>query len=284
MRIDAHQHFWIPEKFPYPWMPEGESLLRRNYLPEDLLPLLEQNRFHGSIVVQAATDPAEAAWLLSLADENPFILGVVAWVDLTSPGLPHVLDRLQRHPRFRGVRHPVHDEPHPQWLLRPDVLAGLAELARRDIPFDLLLRPPHLPLVPLLADHVPNLRMVIDHLAKPKLAGPALDAWAQNLSRAAQLPQVYCKLSGMVTEADPGTWTARDFAPLVTHALAAFGAERCLFGSDWPVCRLAASWKQVLAIFTQACGPLPQDQRDWLLGGTAIRFYRLPDPGSGTNS
>ena len=284
MRIDAHQHFWIPEKFPYPWMPEGENVLRRSYLPEDLLPVLQQHRFDGSIVVQAATDPAEAGWLLSLADENPLILGVVGWVDLTSPGLPCVLDQLQRHPRFRGVRHPVHDEADPQWLLRPEVLAGLAELARRDIPFDLLLRPIHLPLVPLLVDRVPDLRMVIDHLAKPKPGTGDLDAWAHDLSRAAQVPHVYCKLSGLVTEADPGTWTARDFAPLLTHALAAFGAERCLFGSDWPVCCLAASWKQVLAIFTQACGPVPQQQRDWLLGGTAIRFYRLPGTGPGTNS
>ena len=275
MRIDAHQHFWSLEKFTYPWMPEGEGVLRRDYLPADLAPILEEHRFDGSIAVQATTDAGEAGWLLSLTDKNQFLKGVVAWADLTSSNFPGELDKLQRHPRFVGVRHPVHDEEDQRWLLREDVLANLGELARRGIPYDLLLRPMHLALVPLVAERVPDLRMVIDHLAKPFIADHLLDGWAEDLAEAAKLPQVYCKLSGMITEASPQTWKPQDLAPYIRHALDVFSPERCMFGSDWPVCRLAGSWKQVLASFTQACGPLPQETRDKLLGETASEFYRL---------
>jgi L-fuconolactonase len=273
MRIDAHQHFWQLTRFSYPWMPEGESVLRRDYLPEDLAPILEEHRFDGSIAVQATTDPGEAQWLLDLATANRFIKGAVVWTDLTSPALPHELDRFQQHSKFKGIRHPVHDEPEERWLLRDDVISGLTELARRGIPYDLLLRPIHLPLIPRIAERVPNLRMVIDHLAKPRIAARDMEGWARSLSEAANLPQVFCKLSGMVTEASPQTWKAQDLQPYIAHTLKAFGPERCMFGSDWPVCRLAAGWKQVLAAFTQACGPLPQAVRDQLLGETAMRFY-----------
>jgi len=275
MRIDAHQHFWQLTRFHYAWMPEGESVLKRDYLPEDLGPILEEHRFDGCIAVQATTDPGEAQWLLHLAEANSFIKGAVVWTDLTSPGLHAELDILQQSLKFKGIRHPVHDEPDARWLLREDVLAGLMELARRDIPYDLLLRPIHLPLVPLVADRVPNLRMVIDHIAKPPIVEGKLEGWAQSLSEAAKLPQVFCKLSGMVTEANLQTWKAQDLQPFIAHTLKVFGPERCMFGSDWPVCRLAAGWKQVLAAFTQACGPLPQGVRDQLLGETAIRFYGL---------
>ena len=138
MRIDAHQHFWDITKLDYPWMPPGESVLRRNYLPADLAPILEQHNFDGAVVVQANVVMEETWWLLDLAAQNEIIRGVVAWVDLTDPGVGHVLDQCQRHPKFKGVRHIVHDEPDLHWLLRPDVLNGLRELARRDIPYDLL--------------------------------------------------------------------------------------------------------------------------------------------------
>ena len=275
MRIDAHQHFWQLSRFHYGWMPEGESVLKRDYLPEDLAPILEEHRFDGCIAVQATTDPGEGQWLLDLATANRFIKGVVVWTDLTGSGLAQELDRLQQHPKFKGIRHPVHDELDARWLLREDVLASLTELARRDIPYDLLLRPVHLPLIPRIAERVPNLRMVIDHLAKPRIAEGTLESWAQGISEAAKLPQVFCKLSGMVTEANLQTWKAQDLQPYLSHTLSVFGPERCMFGSDWPVCRLAASWKQVLAAFTQACGPLQQAVRDQLLGETAIRFYGL---------
>jgi L-fuconolactonase len=275
MRIDAHQHFWDLSRLDYAWMPPGESVLRRNYLPEDLRPILEENRFDGSVVVQANTVMEETWWLLALARENPFILGVVAWVDLTDVGLPRVLDELQKHPKFKGVRHLVHDEPDPEWLLRPDVLRGLRELARREIPYDLLLRPVHLPLVPRLAEAAPGLRTVIDHIAKPSIAAKRMDGWAEDISATARVPGLCCKLSGMITEADHANWTADDLRPYVQHVLSVFEPERLMFGSDWPVCKLAGSWKRVLAAFTQAIGPQSMERREPLLGGTAMEFYKL---------
>jgi L-fuconolactonase len=273
MRIDAHQHFWDLDRFSYPWMPPAPSKLRQNCLPKDLAPILERNNFDGSIAVQATTLAEEAPWLLDLASQHALILGVVAWVDLTDPRLGATLDELQKSPKFRGVRHPVHDEADLNWLVREDVIAGLRELARRDLPYDLLLFPEHLPLVPRLAEQVPELRMVIDHIAKPKIARGQMEGWAQGMERAAEIPQVYAKLSGMITEADPTNWKAEHLVPFVKHVYNLFGPDRLMFGSDWPVCLLAGTWKEVLAAFTQSLGPLPQEARSKLLGETAERFY-----------
>jgi len=279
MRIDAHQHFWDVSRFDYPWMPPagspGGALLRRNYLPEDLAPILAQHRFDGSVVVQANVTLEETWWLLELASASEWIRGVVAWVDLTDPALDQTLDQCQRHPKFKGVRHIVHDEPDLRWLLRDDVVGGLRELAARDLPYDLLLRPPHLPLIPELAGRVPGLRMVIDHISKPLIASRVFDPWARDLEVASKIPGMHCKLSGMITEATHDHWSPDDLRPWVQHVLALFPPERLMFGSDWPVCRLAGSWKEVLAAFTQACGPISSAEREKILGETATRFYRL---------
>ena len=276
MRIDAHQHFWDLSRFDYAWMPPEPSVLRQSFLPDLLEPILKRNRFDGSIVVQANTLLDETRWLLDLAEAHEFIRAVVGWVDLTDPRLGATLDELQRHPKFKGVRRPVQDEADDHWLLRPDVLAGLAELARRGLPYDLMLRPKHLPLVPNIAGRVPELRMVIDHIAKPPIAAQAMEPWARDIEAAAQLPQVYCKLSGMITEADPANWNAEHLRRYVAHVMRIFGPDRLMFGSDWPVCMLAGSWKQVLAAFTQSIGPQTIEVREKLLGGTAARFYRIP--------
>jgi L-fuconolactonase len=275
MRIDAHQHFWDLARLDYPWMPPGESVLRKNYLPEDLAPILDANRFDGTVVVQANVVIEETWWLLDLAAQYELIRGVVAWVDLTDAEIGHTLDRCQRHPKLKGVRHLVHDEPDNQWLLRHDVISGLRELARRNIPFDLLLRPPHLPFIPKLAEQVPDLRMVIDHIAKPLIATHEIEPWARDMENVSKIPGMHCKLSGMVTEADHKTWKPDDLRPYVQHVLSLFAPDRLMFGSDWPVCLLAGSWKQVLAAFTQACGPIPSEQRELILGETATRFYAL---------
>ncbi len=275
MRIDAHQHFWDIHRFQYPWMPPGESPLRRNYVPQDLEPILKRNRFEGSVVVQANTIIEETLWLLELASEHEFVRGIVGWVDLTDPRVGATLDKFQRHAKFKGVRHLVHDEPDVNWLLRADVIAGLRELARREVPYDLLLRPQHLKIVPGVAEKVPGLRMVVDHIAKPPIATGRMDDWAEDMATVAKIPNVYCKLSGMITEADPRGWKAEHLRPYVAHVLKLFGPERLMFGSDWPVCTLAGSWKEVLAAFTQAIGPQPIDVREKLLGGTAEKFYLL---------
>jgi L-fuconolactonase len=275
MRIDAHQHFWDLERFQYAWMPPEPSPLHGNFLPQHLEPILTRNRFDGSVVVQANTLLAETHWLLELAEAHSFIRGVVGWVDLTDPRLGDELDRLQLHPKFKGVRHPVHDEVDVNWLMREDVLRGLAELARRDLPYDLLLRPPHLPLVPRIAERIPRLRMVIDHIAKPPIATQKLDGWAQDMESAACIPQIRCKFSGMITEDDPRQLKADRLRPYVAHVMSVFGPDRLMFGSDWPVCLTAGSWKEVLAMFTQAVGPQPMEIREKLLGGTATEFYQL---------
>ena len=274
MRIDAHQHFWDIGRLTYPWMPDP-SPLRRNYLPSDLKPILETHHFDGSVVVQAHQSLEEARWLIQLARENDFIKGVVAWVDLTDPQIGKSLDEFQQDARFKGVRHLVHDEPDPRWLLRPDVLAGLAELAHRDIPYDLLLRPVHLAVIPILAEKLPGLRMVIDHIAKPSISTGEFDIWARDMEAVFPVPNLCCKLSGMITEASWNNWSASELRPYVAFVLRGFGPARLMFGSDWPVCLLAGTWKEVLAACTQALGPLPVDVREEILGGTAMRFYGL---------
>jgi L-fuconolactonase len=275
MRIDAHQHFWDLSRFDYAWMPPGPTVLRQTFLPDRLERILKRNRFDGSVLVQANTLLAETNWLLDLAAANEFIRGVVGWVDLTDPRLGDVLDILQRSPKFKGVRHPVHDEADDNWLMRPAVLAGLAELARRGLPYDLLLRPQHLPLVPRIAERIPELRLVIDHIAKPLIAAQVMEPWARDIEAAAELPQVYCKVSGMITEA--GTpWRAEHLRSYVDHVMKIFGPDRLMFGSDWPVCMLAGgTWKEALAAFTQSIGAQPIETREKLLGGTAQKFYRI---------
>jgi L-fuconolactonase len=256
MRIDSHQHFWDLGRFHYSWMPPPPSRIHRNFLPENLAPLLDLNRFDGSVLVQANTLLEESRWLLELASANPFILGVVGWADLTSPQLGAALDEFQRHPRFKGV------------------LGGLREVARRGLPYDLLLRPQHLPLVPRLAEAVPELRMVIDHIAKPPIAAGWTESWARDMERAAELPRVSCKLSGMITEAAPN-WAPSDLRPYVLFILERFGPDRLMYGSDWPVCLLAGNFKRALAAFTQALAPVPTPVRNKIMGETACAFYGL---------
>jgi L-fuconolactonase len=212
-----------------------------------------------------------------LASANPFICGVVGWVDLTDPAVGATLDELQKHPKFRGVRHPAHDEADPNWLVRDDVLRGLSELAHRHLPFDLLIYPSHLPLIFCMAHRVPGLRMVIDHIAKPRIRDGILEPWAADIEAAAKLPRVFCKLSGMITEANRAGWKPQQLAPYIAHVMHVFGPDRLMFGSDWPVCLSAGSWKEVLAAFTQGLGAHPVGVREKLLGQTAARFYGITE-------
>ena len=275
MRIDSHQHYWDLSKLKYDWMPPEPSVLRKTYLPSDLEPILERNRFDGSVVVQAHQSMDETRWLLELGRIHKSILGVVAWVDLKDPDLGKTLDDLKKDPKFKGVRHIVHDEPDVKWIVQPDVIRGLKQLESRDIPYDLLFRPPHLKLVPELSEKLPKLRMVIDHIAKPLIKEGRVDGWADDIATAAKNPNIYCKLSGMITEADPKNWKPEQLVPYVRHVIAMFGPERLMFGSDWPVCLLAGSWKEVLSAFTQAIGAHPIGVREKMLGLTAAEFYRI---------
>lgn len=273
--VDSHQHFWDLSRLDYPWMTPTVEVLRRNYLPQDLRPLLLTEGVHRTVLVQAHQSVAEARWMLDLANETDFIAGVVAWADLTSPALGKDLDELQRHTKFKAIRHMIHDEPDDAWMVRADVVAGFRELEGRNIPYDLLVRPPHLKFVPQLREQCPRLRLVIDHIAKPLIATGKMEGWDRDIERVAALPNVWCKLSGMITEARWESWTPEDLTPYVAHVVGCFGYDRVMFGSDWPVCNLAGSYKRVTDALRQTLGPLSAEDSAKVWGRSARQFYQL---------
>ena len=277
--IDAHQHFWqLGLPFDYSWLnAPALAPIKRDYLPAHLEPLLRSAGVQRSIFVQTQHNLDETRWVLGLAEQHPFLAGVVGWVDLRSPECERQLLEMKRHPKFVGVRHVTQDEPDDDFIVRPDVLRGLAVLEKHGIPFDLLFYVKHLRHAATLAQRLPALPMVIDHLSKPGIKAQRLDDWLPHFKAATAFPNVFCKLSGLVTETDWQRWTVADLKPYVQTALDLFGPERCMFGSDWPVCELAGSYQQVHHALVEALGPISAAERDAIFGGTAARFYRLPD-------
>lgn len=278
MIIDAHQHFWqLSQPFDYNWLhlPQHQPICR-DFLPADLRPLLDEAGVDQAIFVQTQHTVAENRWVLRLADEHDWIAGVVGWVDLASPACEEQLLEFRTHPKFVGIRHITQDEPNDDFIIQPEVMRGLAVLERHQMPFDLLFYVKHLKHAVTLARALPNLPMVIDHLAKPKIKARSLEGWQEDLQSAAKFPNIYCKLSGMVTEADWQDWQPRDLAPYVETALEAFGPARLMFGSDWPVCELAGSYRRVLAALKEQIASLSASEQAQILGETAKRFYRLP--------
>jgi L-fuconolactonase len=277
--IDAHHHFWqFSRRFDYRWLDAPDkAAIRRDYLPNDLRPQLAAAGVDRTVLVQTQHDLEENRWALDLAERTDFIAGVVGWVDLASPECEAQLDEFLEHPKLVGMRHITQDEPDDDFIVRPDVVRGLKVLERRGVPFDLLFYVKHLRHAATLARALPDLPMVIDHLAKPRIKDHATDDWLPHLRAAAGFPNVYCKLSGMVTEADWRNWTPADLKPYVRAALDLFGPERCMFGSDWPVCELAGTYQQVRDALAEALGPLSDGESAAIWGGTARRFYRLPE-------
>ena len=275
LTVDSHHHFWDLGKLDYGWMPPGPSVLRRNYSPEDMAPLLVQNGIDKTVVVQAHESVAEAEFLLGLAEAHDFIAGVVAWVDLTSPDVGKVLDRLGRRPGLVGIRHGVEHDADEAWLGRDDTIRGLKELPQRGLAYDLLLKLQHIKYVRLLAEKVPDLRLVVDHIAKPPIASGQMEPWAAEIADIATIPGLYCKLSGMVTEADHSRWSVDDLKPYVAHVVEQFGYGRLMWGSDWPVCLLAGPYGRVLEATLRAVGPITLEGRARLMGRNAIEFYRI---------
>jgi L-fuconolactonase len=281
MIIDAHQHFWqrsLP--FDYAWHEApGMEPLRQDFLPADLAPLLQAAGVDGAVFVQTQHDLAENRWALGLAERHDWLLGVVGWVDLASPECAAQVEEFAAHPKFVGVRHITQDEPDDDFIVRPDVLRGLATLARHGVPFDLLFYVKHLRHAAPVARRFPDLPLAIDHLAKPRIVDgpprPRSDGWMEALQAAAQCDNVYCKLSGMITEADWREWRPADLRPYVDAALEFFGPERCMFGSDWPVCLLAGSYQQAFDALCECIGELSEAERARILGGTAAAFYGL---------
>ena len=272
--IDSHHHFWEIDRFDYSWMPEG-SPLATDYGPEELKPLMANAGVDYTVTVQAVSSPDEARWLLELAEDNEFIAGVVGWVDLTDPEVGHTLDELQQSKCFVGVRHIWESEEDPGWIVNSGAINGLKELARRDLAFDFLAKPPNLPYIPQVMDQVPDLRAVVDHIAKPLIADHVVEPWLTDLRKVASINGVHCKVSGMITEANHQNWTVDDLRPYVHHVLGMFGSDRLMFGTDWPVCTLAGGYEQVVDTAREILGSLSPAAKADVFGGTAARFYRL---------
>ena len=277
MIIDAHQHFWqLSKPFHYEWLKTPRHApICRDYLPRDLKPLIDQAGVQRTVFVQTQHNLDENRWVLDMTKEHPWIAGVVGWVDLSNPSVEDQVLEFRQSPRFVGVRHVTQDEPDDDFIIRPQVLRGLAVLEKHGVPFDLLFFVKHLKHAATLAARFPGLPMVIDHLSKPRIKDRGVEDWLPHLRNAARFPNVYCKLSGMVTEADWQNWKPADLAPYVRHALDLFGPSRCMFGSDWPVCELAGSYQRVYEALGEALGPISAADRAAIFGGTAAKFYGL---------
>jgi L-fuconolactonase len=279
--IDAHQHFWDPATGSCGWMTEEYASIRRVFAPDDLRPELKANHVDGTILVQTWHDLEETRVFLGTAASNDFVAGVVGWVDLTDPNVDETIAALKARSDGRflvGIRHLVHDEPDPDWLLRDDVRRGLAAVSRAGLTYDLLLRSRELPAGLRTAEAFPEMRFVIDHIAKPNIREGVFEPWAALMRRFRPLRgHVWCKLSGMVTEANWKTWQPQDLRPFVLEVLDIFGPDRCMFGSDWPVCLVASSYGRVKSALESCLDHLSPAERALVLGGAAIQAYRLPD-------
>ena len=279
-RIDSHHHLWDPATRAYPWM-TGLDAIVRPFTVDDLRPLLDANGIDGTVLVQTVSDLDETRDFLATAAANDVITGVVGWVDLQKLDLAADLDALlegEGGDRLVGIRHQVHDEDDPDWLLREEVQRGLEVLADRRLVYDVLVRTRELPAAITVAQDFPHLRLVVDHIAKPPIATGELEPWATLMNEFAGLENVACKLSGMVTEADLETWQPADLLPYVRTVVEIFGPERLMWGSDWPVCLLAADYARVLEATREVLGELdvlsPAAERA-IFGETAIRWYNL---------
>ncbi|MBV7531242.1 amidohydrolase [Chitinophaga sp. sic0106] len=275
MIIDAHQHFWKYDPVKDAWIDDTMEVIRKDFFPEQLLPMLQAHHFHGCVAVQADQSEKETAFLLDLANKHDFIKGVVGWVDLCSPDIEARLAHYAQFPRLKGFRHIVQGEPDPMFLLRDDFCRGILALAQYDFTYDILVYPKQLPAVVEFVKKFPNQRLVIDHLAKPDFKSGDIETWAAQMREIAASPNVYCKVSGLVTEADWENWHPDHFQPFLEVVLEAFGCDRLMFGSDWPVCLLAADYDTVKLIVTNYISKLTPAEQQKIMGGNAIAFYHL---------
>jgi L-fuconolactonase len=275
-RIDTHQHFWKYNQRDYVWMTSGMDKLRKDYLPPDLISLMNAAGVGGTVAVQARQSLEESIWLLQLAEDYPFIRAVVGWVDLCGEGVIEQLEQFAQHPKFRGVRHVVHDELDDEFMLRKSFLFGLSQLKRYGLTYDLLLFPRHLPVACEVAKRLPDQPFVLDHIAKPRIRTRDIEPWAADLRRLARFANVSCKISGLVTEAAWDSWKPEDFRPYLDVVLDAFGSKRLMIGSDWPVCTLAAEYLSVINLEAQYIAELSADEQQAIWSTNALEAYGIP--------
>ena len=270
--IDTHQHYWVYDPAQYSWLDDSMAALRRDFLPADAQREMAAAGVHASIAVQVRQTLEETRWMLELAERHPFIAGVVGWVDLQDADVDTELERLSQQPRLVGIRHIVQAEADG-FLDRPAFQRGIGCLERHGLTYDILIYARQLPEAIRFARAFPRQRFVLDHLGKPDIRGDGYDEWRRHFGRMAELPNVCCKLSGLVTEADWASWTPAELRPYLDAALEAFGPSRLMIGSDWPVCLAAASYSQVIDLVRDAIGEYSDDEQKQILSGTAREFY-----------
>ncbi|CAM4383823.1 amidohydrolase [Zobellia roscoffensis] len=275
MTIDSHQHFWKYEPVKHSWIDDSMSVIRRDFLPQDLKKVYQENQVDGCVAVQADQTLEETNFLLDLAKENDFIKGIVGWADLRADNIDSVLEKYSTNKNLKGWRHVVQGEADHNFLLRPDFLRGISKLEKYDHAYDILVFPHQLGSVLEFVKKFPNQRFVIDHIAKPYIKDGFYDGWATLMKEIGKHENVYCKLSGMITEADYKTWTAEQLQPYMHLTLEAFGSERLMFGSDWPVCLVAGNYGQVKSIVSHFISTLSSQDQNMILGANAREFYNL---------
>jgi L-fuconolactonase len=275
MKIDSHQHFWRYDAARNAWITDSMAVLKRNFLPDDLAVECKANGIDASIAVQADPSENDTTFLLELAEKHQRIAGVVGWVDLLSPRVAERLEYFSRFPKLRGFRHIAQAEPDDRFLAREQFVKGVAQLCAFGFTYDILIYPRQLPAAIDLVKRLPEQRFVIDHMAKPEVKSAKTSPWAAQMREIAQHKNVFCKISGLVTEADWKHWKADDFKRYLDVVFGAFGADRLMFGSDWPVCLLAATYSQVKQLIDNYVSGLPRSDKDKIFGGNAARFYGL---------
>jgi L-fuconolactonase len=273
--IDAHHHLWRYQAPGPPWMSEELDILRRDFSPEDLREAADGSGITGTVVVEVERTTRETRWLTSIAAEDSWIKGVVGWVDLMAPTIRGDLEALVALPKIKGVRHPIHDEPDPNFVMRDDFNRGIDELRDWKLSFDLLIYEDHLPQTITFVDRHPNQIFVLDHIAKPRIREGSFHPWREHLVELGRRENVYCKLSGVVTEANWISWTADQMRPYIETALEAFGPQRLMLGSDWPIVTLASTYFRWVNTIRSAIAGLTQDERNWILWQSATRAYEL---------
>ena len=275
MIIDSHQHFWEYNLGKHSWIEDDMAVIRKDFLPQDLEKVYLENGIDGCVAVEADQNPAETDFLLKLALEHDFIRGVVGWIDLRSEKIESKLDVYRNEEKLKGFRHVVQGEPDHNFLLRPNFLRGISFLEKYNLTYDILVYPHQLGSVLEFVKRFPNQKFVIDHIAKPYIKDGFFDGWATLMKEIAKRENVFCKLSGMITEADYNSWTPQQIHPYMDLVLETFGTNRLMFGSDWPVCLVAGNYSKVKALTTRFISRLSANEQQNIMGKNALKFYNL---------
>jgi len=275
MKIDSHQHFWVYESEQYPWMTDELSVIRSDHLPQHLQVEFDRWGIDGSVAVQARQSLDESRWLLKLADESSIVKGVVGWVDLRSEQVEDQLAEFASHPKFVGVRHVVQDEPDENFMLLPEFIRGISKLQSFDLRYDILVFPKQLPAAIELVKQFPDQPFVLDHIAKPLIKDKEISPWDKYIREIAQFSNLTCKVSGLVTEGNWTSWKPSDFSSYLDVVFESFGEDRLMYGSDWPVCKLAGSYSQIHGLTDDYLSQFSTAAKEKFFGGVALDFYGL---------